>query len=103
QKNIADIALDGEIFVEGANYGSFRLDDYLVQRRIWNRAAVSDRGEARATPPTQPMVHAIAMQERSAPSARSSDSFRQHLDHRIEIAPGQITIRPGPAHQLEHL
>ena len=50
QKHIAGQALDGEIFVERADRGAFRLGDHLVLRGLRNRAARCDGREPRAAP-----------------------------------------------------
>ena len=50
QEDVAGHALDGEIFIHGADRGAFRLGHHQVVRVIGDGAAGSDGGEARAAP-----------------------------------------------------
>ena len=86
QKHIARQALDREIFIDGADHFAFGLGDHGVCRAVGNGAAGRDRRELRAPPAAQPVIHLIAMQQRSAAAARRRDAFRQHRHYGFEIA-----------------
>ena len=51
-EDVARHALDGEVFVHGTDRRSFGLEHDLVVEVVRDRAAVGDRGEARASPRT---------------------------------------------------
>src|SRR5690242_6630131 len=47
------------------------------------------------------MIHSVMMDQRRAPAAFSAKTVGQHLDNAVEFYPGEVSIRPGSARELE--
>ena len=100
QKHIAGQALDREIFVQRADHFAFGFRDHRICGRIRNGAAGGDRGEFRAAPAPQPMIHLIAMQQSAAAAARSRDAFRHHRPLPIQNRRAKIAVGMRGANQI---
>ena len=61
--------------------------DNIVIRGIGNRAAVGDRGQARAAPRPQHAVDPIAMNVGAAPAAPRLHAFAEHFQNLLEFFP----------------
>src|SRR5262249_43362329 len=102
-ENVAGHALDREILVHGADEDILGLEQRLIIRVVWNRAARGDRGQTRATPSAQHAVDAVMVEQRAAPAAARGEALRQHGDDSVEVLALEIAVGPGAAHQREHL
>src|SRR5258705_399386 len=67
-------------------------------RSDWD-ATPSATASRRSAPAAQPAVDAITVEVRRAPAAPTGDSFRKHLDHRVEVLAREIAERIGASHQ----
>ena len=74
EENVAAQAFDGEVFINGADHGAFRLGDHGVHRVIGNCAAAGDRGEAAAAASSEAMIHLVAMQVGAVATAAGGDA-----------------------------
>ena len=95
--NVAAEAFDGEVFVNRADDGAFRLSKDGVERVVWNCAAACDRGEAAAAATTHASIDAIAMEVRAVASATSGDAFGEHFDDRVKLRAFEIAVGIGAA------
>ena len=103
EHDVAAQTFHGEILVDGANVGAFRLSHHGVKRIVGNRAAARDRRETTSPPRPYSAIHPVAMQIRAVAAAASVDALREHGDDFIEIAALEIAIRVGAPHQCKKI
>ncbi len=100
QKNIAGETFDGKIFVDFPDE-SFRGEfHHIVVGGIGNRAAVGDRGQARAAARPEHAVDPISMDVSAAPAAPGFHALAKHFQKLLEILPAadfDTDTRRGPA------
>jgi hypothetical protein len=84
-ENVARHALDGEIFIHGADDGGLRFQYDEVIGRIRNGAAGCHGGKSRAASRTQFMVHGVAMHICAACPASCREAIGEHAHNRIEL------------------
>ena len=100
-EHVAGDALDGEVFVDGADDDRLRLQQHGVVADIGDGAAGLDRGQARALAPAQLAMHGVAMQVARALAVAGAEAIGQHPHHLVEILSRQTRVRPGAMHHLE--
>ena len=103
QEDIPGQALDGEIFIQRADYFFFRLSDDGIVGGLRDRSAGGDRCESSATAASNSSVHLIAMQVSSAAAALGGDAVGQHGDDRVELAALQVAVRISAAEEREQI
>ncbi len=103
QHDVAGIALDREVLVNGADDDLFRLRDDGEHRRIGDGAAAGDGGQTRSATSAQTTVDHVAKEIRSITAALGSDTLRQHLQNAVVLFALQVAIRIGTAHTVEEL
>ena len=103
EEDVAGQALDGEIFIEAADE-CFRgfLDDVVI-RRVGDRAAGSDRGEARAAPALDSPVHPVMVKVGASAARLGGDSLGQHTEDFTPFPVCQIPVWKGAADHFEKL
>ena len=62
QKDVARLAFDGEVFIEGADDRLLRLGDDAVRGDLGNRPAVGDGGDSGHGPGTDASADPVVMQ-----------------------------------------
>ena len=100
-EDVAGQALDGEVFVHGADGRAARLQDDAVVGVLRDGAGVEQRGHARPAARPQPAVHAVPMHERAPPPAARGEAGRQHVHDGLERCGIQVAVRPRAAQQVE--
>ncbi len=100
QEDVASHALDREIFVDGSDDVTVRLDDDVVVGVLRDRAARGDRGDARAAPRPQLAVDPVVVEVRAAAPARRRDAVGQHGEDVVVVLAGEVAIRIGRAHRI---
>jgi hypothetical protein len=98
-KDIAGHAVNGEVFIHGADDMPLRFGHDVVVGGIRDRAATGKRGKPRAAPGPRHAVHAIHVQPGATSTVRKAVALAQHGDHGVKLLAGQIAIRPGAATQ----
>ena len=101
QHDVAGIALDREVLVNGADDDFFRLRDDGKHRRIGDGAAAGDGGQTRSATRAQTTVDHVAEEIRSIAAALRSDSLREHLQNAVVLLALQVAIGIGAAHAVE--
>jgi hypothetical protein len=99
-KNVTSETFNGEVLVQRADEGVFRLQQDAVIGHFRDRAAGRERQQPRAAPSAQDTVHFIPMDERGTTAAWRGKSVRDHRDDRIEVAPNEFAIGPCPRDQF---
>src|SRR5579883_186649 len=102
-ENIAGHALDGEVFIDGADDGAFGLGDDLVLRSVGDGSAAGDCGETCSAASSDAMVDLVAMEESSAASARGCDPFGEHFYDGIKDGSIETTVWVGAADESEEV
>src|SRR5258707_7375034 len=100
QKNIAPETFDGEVLVHFADEGFTRKLDDIVVSGIGNRAAVGDRGQARAAARPQHAVDTIAVNISAPPAAPGFHTFAKHFEDLFVLFFGEIFVWVSPANPL---
>src|SRR5262249_57179835 len=77
-KDVAGVALDGEVFVQRADERIARIEDDAIVGDFGDRAARRDREQPRAAPRAHAPVDLVAMHERPAPTAPRRESLAGH-------------------------
>ena len=93
------VALDREVFVEGADERLIRIEDHPIVGHLGNRPSGGNRQHARPAAATHRAVHFVAVNHRGAASPPARDPFRRHRHHGIEVQPLERAIRPGAPDQ----
>ena len=102
-ENIPRHALDGEIFIDGAQERLARFKHNAIIGVVRDRAAGSQREQSRPLAPAHAMVHRIVMDERGAPAASSAESFGEHFQNVVEFLSGQIAVGIRGPDQVEEV
>ncbi len=103
QHDVATLALDCEIFIQGADYCFLRQSNDGVQRVVGDGAAIGDREHAASAPGFQYAIDPIAVQISAIPSAARSNAVRQHTHDLIEIVVAEVAIWIGLSNYFEEL
>ena len=103
EKNVSAKAFHGEILVNSADRGAFRLRDDRVKGGFGNCAGVGERHKARPSAAAQAGIHAIPVQPRATPAAPRGNPFGKHRDSFFEIRPGKIAVGIGAPHQSKQI
>jgi len=85
QHDVSGKALDGEVFVHGANDRAFRMRYDGIQRVFRDGPAAGDGRKTAAPARTDHAIHPVAMQIRSITAASACNSFRKHFDNLVKI------------------
>ena len=101
-KNIADLAFDGEVFVERADESAFAFGDDPIVGRFGNCAAGSNGRDPALRRALQLMVNSIAVEIGACPIAWGH-AFAQAGEDCIELVSLQVAIGPRPTAELEEL
>ncbi len=81
QDDVAAIAFDGEVFVERADHGAFRLGDHGEEGSLGNGATTGDGRQSRAAPRPQLAVDPVVMDIGAIASAARGDAFGEHFEN----------------------
>ncbi len=100
-KDIAGVALDREVLVQGADERFVGVQDDTVVGDFGNCAARGNREHARSPAAPHRTVHFVAVDHRAAAPASAGNAFGRHRHDRIEIGPREGPVRPGTPGQLE--
>ena len=100
QEDVAGAAVDGEVFIDGADDGFVGLGDDGVVGAVGDGAAAGDGGEAGAAAGAEAVVDAVAVQVGGAASAAGGDAVGEHLDGRVEGGAGQVGVGQGAADEV---
>ena len=101
QHDVAGVAFDREIFVEGSDDAAFGLGDHCEQSSLRNGAAAGDRSQPGSTAGAQFAIHTIVMKICAVSSTARGNAFRKHFNDRIEKFARKIAIRIGALDQSE--
>ena len=100
-KDVAGVALDGEVLVQRADEQLLGLEHDAIVGVVGNRAARGDRGQARRPPPPQLRVHFVAMHQRAAPAAPGREALGEHAHDGVELRARKRAVRPGLPDEIE--
>ena len=100
-EHIALQALDGKVFIDGADQKTLRLQHHPVIGIVRNRAAGRERREARALAGTQDVVDRVAMQKGPPAPAAGAEPLRQHAHALVEFFAPQTPVGIRSAHEIE--
>ena len=100
-ENVAGHALDGEVFVDGADGLALRFQQHGVVGVVRYGAAGGDGGELAAAPSAQRTGGGVAVQVGAAHAVAGGVAFGQHAQHGVEAGAFQLRVGLRAAHQIE--
>ena len=101
QHDVAGLALDGEIFIQGAHYDSFRLEYDGKQRRLRDGAPAGDGRQTAAPARSELVVHAVAVEIGAVAPAPRRDALRKHFEHAVVGFAAEVAVGVGSLRQRE--
>jgi hypothetical protein len=84
KEDVARHAFDGVVFVDGADVYFLRHGDHAEERRLGDRAATGDGGDACSAPRAQFSIYSIAVDVGAVASALGGDAFGEHVEDGVE-------------------
>ena len=103
EKDVAGHRLDGEVLVDGADHALLGLDHDPVIADFGNGPPAGQCGQASTTARPQDRVDLVAVEVGHARPPAGGDALGCQFDHGVEVLPGQVLVRGGPAYQLVEL
>ena len=101
---VADRALPHELLVELAEESAAALDAQREVAAVRNRAAGGEDQPLRPGAGADRPVDPVDRHQRTQPAHPGrGEAARQHLDHQVEVSPGQLPVGLGGAHRVVEL
>ena len=101
QHDVAGIALDGKIFIQGAHHDSFRLEYDGKQRRLRDGATAGDGRQSAAAARSELVVHAVAVEICAVAPSPRRDALRKHFEYAVIGFPAEVAVGVGSLRQRE--
>ncbi len=103
QEDVAGHALHREVLVHLPDRQASWLRHHLVLGVVGDGAAPGERGDARAAPPADHVVHAVPVEERPGSPAAGGGSLGEHRHDGVELPARELAVGPGPPDHREEL
>src|SRR4030095_12593563 len=81
QYDVSPVALDCEVFIEGADDCSFWFGNHRKQAVLWDGATTGNGSHARPPAGANSLVYAVAVQISAVAKVSSRKAFGEHLDY----------------------
>ena len=101
EEDVAGHRFDCKVLVDGADQDVVGLGNDSVIADLGDGPPARQRGQARSPARPQDAVDAVAVEVSHARPTARRDPLRGQLDNGVEVIPGQLPVRGGPAEKLE--